>query len=68
MVLAVAPWVRVLLVIVSTIGVYVFVITLLRGAGKRTLSSLNAFDFVVTVTLGSTVSSVALSGSRPTGR
>jgi hypothetical protein len=34
---------------------------LLRVSGKRTLAKLNAFDFVVTVALGSTLATVLLS-------
>ena len=33
----------------------------LRISGKRTLATLNAFDFVVTVAVGSTVATVLLS-------
>ena len=38
-------------------------ILFLRLSGKRTLAKLNAFDLVVTVALGSTLSSVILSKS-----
>ena len=40
---------------------YLSLLVLLRVSGKRTLAKLNAFDFVVTVALGSTLSSVLLS-------
>lgn len=40
---------------------YASLIVLLRLTGKRTLSKMNAFDFVVTVALGSTLASVLLS-------
>ena len=51
------------LVRVLVIGVcaYVSLLVLLRGSGKRTLAKLNAFDFVVTVALGSTLATVLLS-------
>ncbi|MFC6464785.1 DUF421 domain-containing protein [Marinilactibacillus sp. GCM10026970] len=39
---------------------YVLMIIVLRISGKRTLSKMNAFDFVVTVALGSTVSSLLI--------
>jgi uncharacterized membrane protein YcaP (DUF421 family) len=39
---------------------YVSLITLLRLSGKRTLSKMNAFDFVVTVALGSTLATILL--------
>ena len=40
---------------------YLSLIVLLRGYGKRTLSKINAFDFVVTIALGSILASVMLS-------
>ncbi|MGM1029828.1 MAG: DUF421 domain-containing protein [Actinomycetota bacterium] len=40
---------------------YVALVLVLRVSGKRTLSQLNAFDFVVTVALGSTLATVLLS-------
>ncbi len=40
---------------------YLALIVLLRVSGKRTLSKMNAFDFVVTVALGSTLATVLLS-------
>jgi uncharacterized membrane protein YcaP (DUF421 family) len=50
--------VRILLVGTAT---YVVLVMVLRLSGKRTLSQLNAFDFVVTVALGSTLATVLLS-------
>ena len=47
-------------VVVGTLA-YVALIAFLRISGKRTLSQLNAFDFVVTVALGSTLATVLLS-------
>ncbi|MEJ7931701.1 YetF domain-containing protein [Ramlibacter sp. AN1015] len=40
---------------------YVTLILVLRVSGKRTLSKLNAFDFVVTVAMGSTLATALLS-------
>jgi uncharacterized membrane protein YcaP (DUF421 family) len=40
---------------------YIGMIVLLRISGKRTLTKMNAFDFVVTVALGSTLATVLLS-------
>lgn len=40
---------------------YASLVLLLRVSGKRTLSKMNAFDFVVTVALGSTLATVLLS-------
>lgn len=42
---------------------YATVVLFLRISGKRTLSKLNAFDLVVTVALGSTLSSILLQES-----
>ena len=42
---------------------YLALILLLRVSGKRTLSKMNAFDFVITVALGSTLATVLLSTS-----
>jgi uncharacterized membrane protein YcaP (DUF421 family) len=46
--------------VVITILAYVLIIVLLRASGKRTLSKMNAFDFIVTVALGSTLATVML--------
>lgn len=40
---------------------YLALVAVLRVSGKRTLAKMNAFDLVVTVALGSTLSSVLLS-------
>lgn len=46
----------------AVIGVvsYISLILMLRIAGSRTLSQLNAFDLIVTVALGSTLSTIIL--------
>ncbi|MDQ0316128.1 DUF421 domain-containing protein [Amorphus orientalis] len=40
---------------------YLALVAMLRLSGKRTLAKMNAFDFVVTVALGSTLATVLLS-------
>lgn len=40
---------------------YAALVVILRLSGKRTLSQLNAFDFIVTVALGSTLATILLS-------
>jgi len=40
---------------------YAALVVILRVSGKRTLSKMNAFDFVVTVALGSTLATILLS-------
>ncbi|CAN5563159.1 DUF421 domain-containing protein [soil metagenome] len=42
---------------------YIWLVALLRVSGKRTLAQLNAFDFIVTVALGSILATVVLSDS-----
>lgn len=48
---------------VLTVGTlaYISLIIILRFSGKRTLAKMNAFDFVVTVALGSTLATIILS-------
>lgn len=50
--------------IVGTLA-YVVLVIFLRISGKRTLAKLNAFDLVVTVALGSTLSAILLQQSIP---
>lgn len=45
---------------IITILAYAAMVALLRASGKRTLSKMNAFDFVITVALGSSMATVAL--------
>lgn len=51
------------LIRVGVVGVssYAALILLLRVSGKRTLSKLNAFDFIIMIALGSTLATVILS-------
>ncbi len=50
---------------IITVGflAYVGLVIFLRISGKRTLTKLNAFDFVVTVALGSTLATILLNSS-----
>lgn len=54
-------WSPVLRIVVVALCAYVGLVVLLRISGKRTLSKMNAFDFVVTVALGSTLATIILS-------
>ena len=47
-------------IIIATVVSYFAILAIIRVMGKRTLAKMNAFDFVVTVTLGSTLSSMLL--------
>jgi uncharacterized membrane protein YcaP (DUF421 family) len=58
-------WTGLMRVLVVGLAAYVFVLLILRVSGKRTLSKMNAFDFIVTIALGSTVSAVILDKSVP---
>ncbi|MBS7670385.1 DUF421 domain-containing protein [Croceicoccus sp. 1NDH52] len=50
-------------ILAATAMAYTAVILILRINGKRSLSKLNAFDFIVTVALGSILASTVLSKS-----
>ena len=54
-------WFGLLRVVVIGTLAYAALIAILRISGKRTLSKMNAFDLVVTVSLGSTLATVLLS-------
>jgi len=54
-------WFGLLRVMAVGVAAYAALVALLRASGKRTLAKLNAFDFVVTVALGSTLATVLLS-------
>ncbi len=54
-------WNSILRTTVLGILAYITLVLMLRASGKRTLSKMNAFDFVVTIALGSTLASVLLS-------
>lgn len=53
-------WENIARVSIMTFLAYVSMVFLLRISGKRTLSKMNAFDFVVTIALGSILASTAL--------
>ena len=58
-------WDSIIRSIVITILAYIILIVMLRISGKRTLSKMNAFDFVITIALGSCLATVALNKSVP---
>lgn len=55
-----STWFALLRILVVGVCAYGVLVLLLRASGKRTLSKLNAFDLVVTVALGSSLSSAIL--------
>jgi uncharacterized membrane protein YcaP (DUF421 family) len=54
-------WFSILRILVVGTSAYVALVAFIRLFGKRTLSKMNAFDFVVTVALGSTLATVIMS-------
>lgn len=60
-----SSWMSLARTLVIGVAAYVGLIILLRLSGKRTLTKMNAFDFVVTVALGSTLATVLLTKSVP---
>ena len=58
-------WQRVLQLLLTAVCAYIILIIFLRVSGKRTLSKWNAFDFVVTIALGSVLASIIMSKSTP---
>lgn len=58
-------WAGIGRILISGIFAYAALILMLRISGKRTLSKFNAFDFVVTICLGSMLATVIISKSVP---
>lgn len=56
-------WQGIVRTIIVGILAYAVLVLALRISGKRTLAKLNAFDLVVTVALGSTLSAIVLQES-----
>lgn len=53
-------WSGVLRVLLVGIPMYFILIFMLRISGKRTLSKMNQFDFVITIAFGSTIAAILL--------
>lgn len=58
-----SSWSELVRIVLVGAAAYVTLVGILRVSGKRTLAKLNAFDLVVTVTLGSTLATVFLDRS-----
>ena len=56
-------WESILKILISSVFSYAMIVLWLRIFGKRTLSKWNAFDFIVTIALGSILASVVTSKS-----
>lgn len=55
----------VIMVVVSTLGIYTALILFTRIAGVRTFSKMSSFDFAVTVAIGSLIASTILTKNPP---
>ena len=53
-------WDEIIRIGITTIISYLLVVLMLRVSGKRTLAKMNAYDFIVTIALGSILASVIL--------
>ncbi len=53
-------WQSIIRTTVITVLAYIALLVLLRSFGKRSLSKMNAFDFIITIALGSTMATVSL--------
>lgn len=58
-------WLEGVAVVVSTVGIYLSLLVLLRVVGQRALASMSSFDFTAAVALGAIVGRVVL-GATPT--
>lgn len=58
-------WLGLVRIVAVSVLAYCGLVLFLRVSGKRTLSKMNAFDLVITVALGSTLSSVVISRDVP---
>ena len=58
-------WQALLMIAVTTVGIYIGVVVSIRMVGLRSLSKMSSFDFAMTVAIGSLVASTVLSKSTP---
>jgi uncharacterized membrane protein YcaP (DUF421 family) len=58
-------WSAVLMVILSTVGIYISLILYTRIAGLRSFSKMSSFDFAITVAFGSVIASTILAKDPP---
>ncbi|NLB23044.1 MAG: DUF421 domain-containing protein, partial [Clostridium sp.] len=54
-------WPTITNTIILSVLIYISIIIIVRVSGKRSLASFNAFDFLITVTIGSISASTMLS-------
>ena len=58
-----SSWENILRILIFALCGYTALVLLLRTTGQRTLSKLNAFDFIITVTIGSAFATLLLAGN-----
>lgn len=58
-------WTAVLMIVISSVGIYVALILFTRIAGLRSFSKMSSFDFAMTVAIGSLIASTIISDSPP---
>ncbi len=58
-------WTDILMVLISTMGIYAALIIFTRFAGLRSFSKLSSFDFAVTVAVGSVIATTVLTENPP---
>lgn len=56
-------WNKIIRIILMTLLTYPFLIIILRISGKRSLTKVNIFDFIITVALGAAFASILLTNS-----
>lgn len=54
-------WEEIWRILIVSVCAYILLVIILRISGKRTLSKMNAFDFIITIALGSTLATILLS-------
>lgn len=58
-------WTEILMVIISSIGIYIAVILYTRLSGLRSFSKISSFDFAMTVAIGSLIATTILTEDPP---
>lgn len=61
----VATWYALIMVFISTVGIYVALIFFTRFGGLRSFSKMSSFDFAITVAIGSIIATSLLSSDPP---
>lgn len=58
-------WTEILMVLLSSIGIYIALIGFTRLAGLRSFSKMSSFDFAITVAVGSVIATTILTKDPP---